>query len=161
MTLATLQSAIATALIGGELPAGHDQHALRLAGVLLMAKRRVEAAAWLPRTRDALGPAWTSRFEQHAATYRPNGWNHPRDDAMAFAASVAEDPRLPRAIRDLARFEQQQAQATIARPFYAALVVPRHAQGAARALAGVHVWWRWRASGRLHYHHLRWTGTSS
>lgn len=156
--LSSLQSAIATALIGGALPLGPDHHALRLASVLLVAKRRVEAAAWLPRTREALGPAWNQRFEHHAATYRPSGWNHPRDDALGFAASIAGDPRLPRTIRDTARFEALQARATLARPFLAAFVVPRGTDGPLRSQAGVHLWWRWRASGRLHHLCLRWTG---
>ncbi len=158
MTLADVQRAVATALIGGELPEGYDHHALRLASVLLVAKRRVESAAWLPRTRAALGPSWNPRFEQHAATYRPTGWNHPRDDALAFATSVAGDPRLPRAIRDTARFEHLQARASLAEPFLASFTVRADATSPLRALAGLHLWWRWGARGRLHHHHLRWPG---
>lgn len=159
MTLAEVQRAVATALIGGDLPHGYDHHALRLASVLLIAKRRVEASAWLPRTRNALGPAWNARFELHAAVYRPTGWHHPRDDALAFAETIASDPRLPRAIRDTARFEVLQARSTIAQPFLAAFVAPGTVNTPLRPVAGVHVWWRWGASGRLRHFYLPWTGT--
>jgi hypothetical protein len=158
MTLADVQRAVATALIGGDLPDGYDQHALRLASVLLVAKRRVEAAAWLPLTREVLGPQWNARFELHAASYRPTGWHHPRDDAIAFADSIASDPRLPRAIRDTARFEILQARSTIAQPFLAAFVAIATANSPLRSVAGVHVWWRWSTRGRLRRFHLPWTG---
>lgn len=157
MSLATLQTAITTALIGGQLPAGYDPHALRLAGVLLVAKRRVEAAAWLPRTRQIMGPAWAPHFDEHAATFRPRGWIHSRDDALAFTARIAHDHRLPRAIRDLARFEAMQTRATLARGFLCIFAMPRYSSVQLHSVAGMHFWWRWSPRGRLHHRHLRWT----
>ncbi len=156
MNLGEVQRAVATALIGGELPPGFDHQALRLASVLLIGKRRVEAAAWLPRTHEMLGPAWNTRFALHASSYRPSGWNHPRDDALAFAKQIADDPHLPRIIRDTARFETLQIRATIAQSFLAAFAVHGEENSPLNAFAGVHVWWRWRPGGRLHHLHLRW-----
>lgn len=148
MTLAMIQQAVAAALTGGAITNGLDADALTLAGELLVAKRRTEAAGWLPRTARALGPSFRARFREHARAFRPAGWNHPQCDAIAFARSVIGDRSLPAAVRDLGRYEQALVRANQAGPFLIALRLPRHA-GDDAPPAGLHLWWRWHRQARL------------
>lgn len=153
MSLATLQYAVACALTGREVSPDLDGHALTLAGELLVAKRRGEAAGWLPRTVDALGSDFRQRFALHARERQPSGWNHPRADAISFAETLIADRTLAGALRDLARFEQAQARAAQPGPLVLAVRFPHHSDQHAAPPAGLHLWWRWHRQARLR--HLR------
>ena len=155
MSLLALQQRVARVLTGQSTSNSDDDAGLTLAGELLVAKRRVEAASWLPRTSRALGTDFTSRFAEHARHYRPRGWNHPRDDAATFAALVAADRSLTRVIRDQAVYESAQVRAAAPGPF----VIAHHLQHdptRTNARPGSHVWWRWGRRARLRHLHLPW-----
>lgn len=151
MSLATLQHAVACALTGRGVSPDLDVHALTLASELLVAKRRGEAAGWLPRTVNALGSAFRQRFAAHARERQPSGWNHPRADAISFAETLIADHTLAGAVRDLARFELAQAQAAQPGAFVITLRVPRRSDQHATPPAGLHLWWRWHHQARLRY----------
>jgi hypothetical protein len=151
MNLATLQHAVARALTCRGVSPDLDVHALTLAGELLVAKRRGEAAGWLPRTVNALGSSFRPRFAVHARERQPSGWNHPRSDAISFAETLIADRTLAGALRDLARFEQAQARSAQPCPFVIALRFPRHSDQHAAPPTGLHLWWRWHRQARLRY----------
>lgn len=155
MTLRTLQHQVARVLAGQTGPDEGGHAGLTLAAELLVAKRRVEAGSWLPRTARALGPTFARRFADHARRHRPRGWNPPRDDAAAFAALIASDRDLPRAIRDVAAYEQALALGAAPGPLF--LVRHLHADPTRPdGRAGIHLWWRWHRRARLRHLALPW-----
>lgn len=155
MNLQALQQRVARVLTGQAARDHSDDPGLTLASELLVAKRRVEAASWLPRTSRVLGTEFTRRFAEHARHYRPRGWNHPRDDAVAFAALIAADRGLTHVIRDHAVYEGALARAAAPGPF----IIVQHLQydpTRTNARPGIHVWWRWCQRARLRHLHLPW-----
>jgi len=157
MSLHALQQQVARALTGqadGQADSGNDP-GLILASEVLVAKRRVEAASWLPRTSRTLGTDFTRRFAEHARSYRPRGWNHPRDDAIAFASLVVADRSLTQMIRNLAAYEHAQTRAAAPGPLFIAHHW-QHDPARTDAGPGTHLWWRWGRRARLCHLQLPW-----
>ena len=76
----------------------------------LHVKRCKEAASYLPRTKEALGPELFRRlFFQYAAGFLPEGINKPKADAIGFAQwlvrSRANEGFLQRETVEIARWE--------------------------------------------------------
>ena len=158
MTLAELQTQLARALTGHGMSEKLNAADLTLAAELLVAKHRIEAASWLPRTSRILGLDFARRFSAFAKNQRLTGRHHPRTDAAAFASTIAADRGLFRRTRDIAAYEEAQALAGAPGPW----ILTRRLQGDFHsgdfALAGIHLWWRWSRRSHLHYVHLPWGG---
>ncbi len=155
MNLSALQAHVARALTGQTVAGDGEPPGTVLAGELLVAKRRVEAASWLPRTSRSLGPDFARRFTAHARCYRPRGWNHARDDAIAFATKVSADRGLTPATRDAARYEAALALCAVPGPW----LIARHLQHdptRADGGPGSHLWWRWSRHARLRHLGFPW-----
>ena len=73
MTLAELQTQLARALTGHGISENLNAADLTLAAELLVAKRRLEAASWLPRTSRILGSEFARRFARFIKNHRPSG----------------------------------------------------------------------------------------
>jgi len=75
----------------------------------LVAKRRSEVEKFLPMARRLLGPAFIPLFNRHADLYLPTGSHRHREDALAFASSIAGgslSAECAEHVRDIARFER-------------------------------------------------------
>jgi hypothetical protein len=165
VSLAALQLALARRLTGTAAPDADDlpvdPQRLALAARMLRRKRLDEAAPSLPRTRRVLGPRFAERFALHAAGYRPQGPDHPGDDARAFAAALAADRGLPRWQRELAAYEGAWLHARRARPLLLGLrcacrvdLSSGHEPPPPRPLLAL--WWRLHRRGPLHHVSLPW-----
>jgi hypothetical protein len=157
MTLAELQIQLARALIGHDIHEKLNAADLTLAAELLVAKRRLEAASWLPRTSRILGSEFARRFARFAKNHRPSGRIHPRTDAIDFASAIAADRGLPRRTRDVAAYEEAQARAGAPGPLFITQRVQTNGTQRDDNLAGIHLWWRWSRRSHLHHVRLPWT----
>ena len=153
MKLAELQIQIARALIGHDIHENLNAADLTFAAELLVAKRRLEAASWLPRTSRILGSEFARRFARFVKNHRPSGRIHPRTDAIDFANSIAADRGLPRRTRDVAAYEEAQARAGAPGPLFITQRVQIDETQRDDNLAGINLWWRW--SRRSHLYHVR------
>ena len=156
MKLAELQIQIARALTGHDMSEKLNAADLTLAAELLVAKRRIEAASWLPRTSRILGSNFTRRFADFAKNHRPTDRHHPRTDAAAFASVIIADRGLSRRARDIAAYEDAQARAGAPGPLFITQRVQIGGRKCDDTLAGIHLWWRWSRRSHLHYLHLPW-----
>ena len=157
MTLAELQTQLARALTGHGISENLNVADVTLAAELLVAKRRIEAASWLPRTSRILGSEFVRRFARFAKNHRPSGSIHPRTDAIDFASTIAADRGLPRRTRDVAAYEEAQARAGAPGPLFIAQRVQTDGTQRDDTLAGIHLWWRWSRRSHLRYVHLPWS----
>jgi hypothetical protein len=157
MTLAELQTQLARALTGHDIHEKLNAADLTLAAELLVAKRRLEAASWLPRTSRILGSEFARRFARFIKNHRPSGRIHPRTDAIDFASAIAADRGLPRRTRDVAAYEEAQARAGAPGPLFITQRVQTNGTQRDDNLAGIHLWWRWSRRSHLHHVRLPWT----
>jgi hypothetical protein len=157
MTLAELQTQLARALIGHDIHEKLNAADLTLAAELLVAKRRLEAASWLPRTSRILGSEFARRFATFVKNHRPSDSIHPRSDAAAFASAIAADRGLLRHTRDVAAYEEAQARAGAPGPLFITQRVQIDGTQRDDTLAGIHLWWRWSRRSHLHHVRLPWT----
>ena len=75
----------------------------------LVAKRRGEVEKFLPITTRLLGTDFNPLFHRHADSYLPIGTHRHREDALAFAGSIAGGDLTGECadyIRDIAKYEQ-------------------------------------------------------
>jgi predicted nucleic acid-binding protein len=156
MKLRELQIQIARALAGHGISENLNATDLTLAAELLVAKRRIEAASWLPHTSRILGSEFARRFAAHAIHHRPSCRHHPRTDAAAFASMIAADRGLPRRTRDVAAFEEAQARAGAPGPLFITQRLQIDGTQRDDTLSGIHLWWRWNRRSHLRYVHLPW-----
>ena len=157
MKLAEMQIQLARALIGHGISENLNVADITLAAELLVAKRRIEAASWLPRTSRILGSEFARRFARFVKNHRPSGRIHPRTDAIDFANSIAADRGLPRRTRDVAAYEEAQARAGAPGPLFITQRVQTNGTQRDDNLAGIHLWWRWSRRSHLHHVRLPWT----
>ena len=119
----------------------------------LVSKRCGEVEKLMPRTRQAMGPQFTTLFQDYAAAPIPEGIHKHRDDARAFAVFLQRD--CPAILMetpghfDVLRYEA--AWLAAASPGRRWLTRHFHYPVGTLIRPSLGVWFRWRRHGPLHH----------